>query len=67
MGAKSDVKINIWALGGAIFEIWGGFSRGLIFDEFRRRAIPPHPMDSRAPESEKLAEIGDTGTRTRAI
>ena len=33
-GCKNDLKIDLWALGGRIFEILGGFLRGLIFDEF---------------------------------
>ena len=33
-GSKNDAKIDLGALGGAIFEIWGGFLKGLIFDEF---------------------------------
>ena len=32
-GSKNDAKIDLGALGGAIFEIWGGFLRGLIFNE----------------------------------
>ena len=31
--SKNDVKIKLWALRGLIFEILGGFLRGLIFDE----------------------------------
>ena len=33
-GSKSDVEIDLGALGDAIFEILGEFLRGLIFDEF---------------------------------
>jgi hypothetical protein len=33
-GFKNDVKIDLGALGGLIFEILGAFLRGLIFDEF---------------------------------
>ena len=33
-GSKSDLKIDILALWGSIFEILGGFWRGLILDEF---------------------------------
>ena len=33
-GSKNDAKIDLGALGGAIFEILGDFLRGLIFDEF---------------------------------
>ena len=33
-GSKNDIEIELWALGGRIFEIWGGFLRGRIFDEF---------------------------------
>ena len=31
---NSDPKIDIWAFRGIIFEIWEGFLRGQIFDEF---------------------------------
>ena len=31
---KSDPKIDIWALRGQIFEIWGCFLGSLNFDEF---------------------------------
>ena len=33
-GSQNDIKIELWALGGSIFVIWGGFWRGLILDEF---------------------------------
>ena len=32
--SKSDFKIDLLALWGSIFAIWGGFWRGLILDEF---------------------------------
>ena len=34
MDLKSDPKIDIWALRGLIFEIWGCFLRSQIFDGF---------------------------------
>ena len=33
-GSQNDAKIDIWALRGWVFEIWGGFLRSPIFDEF---------------------------------
>ena len=33
-GSKNDLKIELWALGGSIFEILGGFSKRQIFDAF---------------------------------
>ena len=34
MDAKSDPKIEVWALEGPTFEVLGGFLRSRIFDEF---------------------------------
>ena len=31
---KNDVKSELWALGGSIFVIWGGFLKRQIFDDF---------------------------------
>ena len=33
-GSQTDLKIELWALRDLIFEILGGFARGLIFDAF---------------------------------
>ena len=33
-GSKNDLKIELWALGGSIFEILGGFLKRRIFDDF---------------------------------
>ena len=33
-GSKNDLKIELWALGGSIFEILGGFLKRQIFDDF---------------------------------
>ena len=32
--SKTDLKIKLWVLGGRIFQILGGFLRGLILGEF---------------------------------
>ena len=32
--SKNDIEINLWALGGYIFEIFGCFLRRQFFDEF---------------------------------
>ena len=34
MDAKSEPKIEVWALRGPTFEVLGGFLRSLIFNEF---------------------------------
>ena len=33
-GSKNDLKIELWALGGSIFVILGGFLKRQIFDDF---------------------------------
>ena len=34
MDAKSERKIDLWAIRGPTFEVLGGFSRNSIFDAF---------------------------------
>ena len=34
MDAKSEHKIELWAIRGPTFEVLGGFLKSLIFDEF---------------------------------
>ena len=34
MDTKSDAKIDVWAIRGPTFVVFGAFLRNLIFDEF---------------------------------
>ena len=34
MDTKTELKIEVWAIRGPTFEVLGGISRSLIFDEF---------------------------------
>ena len=63
-GFKNDVKSELWALGGSIFVILGGFLKRQIFDDFSigKKTSQNRTFGARGTEKGKIfGEVGGRG------